>query len=135
MVAMMCEPLVEQKPGNAAGTLAFAPSVEDILAYGLDGSGRVSAHPELWRSYEQQHGHGSVARLLEQEQYRFGPAGSGYQSRVDVSAINHSGDYLKEIAVRSRNLLRNRVANSSGSDRAHYQALLMQLNTALADKL
>ncbi|MDR1755936.1 MAG: zinc-dependent metalloprotease [Culturomica sp.] len=66
---------------------------------------------------------------------RFGPAGQGFQSQVDVSAIDDSADFLANLAIRSRDLLRKAVAKSKGSTRAHYQTLLMKLNTALKDKL
>jgi hypothetical protein len=69
------------------------------------------------------------------QENRFGPAGSGFQSLVDVSSINNSGDLMTDLAIRSRELLRKAVAKSKGSAQAHYRSLLMKLNAALKDKL
>lgn len=65
----------------------------------------------------------------------FGPAGMGYVNTVDVSAIDDSDEYLTDLAMRSRDLLRRAVAFSRGGARIHYQALLVKLNSALKDKL
>ena len=66
---------------------------------------------------------------------RFGPAGMGTLSTVDVSTIDDSADWLTDLALRSRDLLRRAVKRSRGAERVHYQALLIKLNTALKDKL
>nr|AIA99563.1 hypothetical protein [uncultured bacterium contig00003(2014)] len=66
---------------------------------------------------------------------RFGPAGMGFQSEVNISAIDDSAVYLIDLAVRSRDLLYQAISRSRGEDKAHYQALLIGLNDALKDKL
>ncbi|MCL2693456.1 MAG: zinc-dependent metalloprotease [Rikenellaceae bacterium] len=134
MVAMFVEPLEPRAAAAGSGLgYAFAPSVEEIIAYGLDESGIVERYADAYRAYEAEHGRGSVAMLIDAD--RFGPSGLGFQSRVNVAAIDDSANYLIDLAVRSRNLLRGAVASSSGSARAHYQALLTRLNAALKDRL
>jgi hypothetical protein len=65
----------------------------------------------------------------------FGPAGMGIQPEVDVSGIDDSNEYLTDLAIRSRDLLRRRLLHRHRVDRAHYQSLLIKLNSALKDKL
>jgi hypothetical protein len=137
MVAMFCEPFQSSDSSSDTalqGYRAYAPSVEDIILYRLDDSRIVERYAGIFRLYESKHGHGSVAALLQRED-GFGPAGMGIQREVDVSAIDNSADFLIDLAIRSRDLLRKAVANSTGSTRAHYQALLIKINTAFKDKL
>ena len=137
MVAMFCEPLDDKKAaGSGGGLFGFAPSVDEIIAYRLDDSGLIERYADVFRKYEQENGHGSVAaQMCSGESHEFGPAGMGFQNKVNVGAIDDSNNYLTDLAVRSRSLLRNAVASSSGSARAHYQSLLIKLNTVLKDKL
>ncbi len=133
MVKMFCRPLAGDGADSEALT-GFAPSIEEILAYRLDESGEIRGNANLLRRYESKHGHGSVAALLGDKGF-FGPAGMGFQAEVDVDTIDDSADYLTDLAVRSRDLVRRAVRRSKGDDRIHLQALLVDLNKALKDKL
>ena len=66
---------------------------------------------------------------------RFGPAGMGLQDPVYISTIDDSAEWMIEFALRSRHLLERAVRRSHGANRAHYQSLLLKLNTVLKDKL
>jgi hypothetical protein len=134
MVAMFCEPLTADGGSEYEALPAFAPSFEEILAYRLDERGEAKRYAAFLRRYESEHGRGSVSALFRDND-RFGPAGMAYQEDVDISTIDDSANYLIDLAVRSRELLRSAIARSKGKDRVHYQALLVQLNTALKDKL
>ena len=133
MVAMFCEPFAEKKTPDVSGLFGYAPSVDEIILYGLDESRIVEQYADFFRNYEAEHGRGSIAALMHQD--KFGPAGMGFLGRVDVRSIDDSNNYLMDLAIRSRNLLRGAVASSSGSAKAHYQSLLIKLNAALKDKL
>jgi hypothetical protein len=133
MVALFCEPFAEKKA--AASLLGYAPSVEDIIAYRLDETGLVERYADLFRSYEAEHGVGSVACDLPYGEDHFGKTGHAFQSKVNLGAVNEANNYLQVLAIKSRDLLRSRIAGSTGNARAHYQSLLIKLNAALKDKL
>lgn len=130
MVDVFCEPFAEKK-ASTTGLVGFAPSVDEIIAYGLDESGAVERYEDIFRRYEEENGHGSVTELLSLDS--FGSPGMGFLRKVVVSSIDDSAVYLQSLAIRSQRLLRSQVANSSGDARAHYQSLLIKLNKALKD--
>ena len=66
---------------------------------------------------------------------RFGPAGMGLQDPVDITAIDDSPAWMIDLALRSRHLLERAANRSRGANRAHYQSLLLKLNSALSDKI
>jgi mRNA-degrading endonuclease HigB of HigAB toxin-antitoxin module len=147
MVDMFCEPLAE-KTRMMIPTTGFAPSVDEIIAYRLDGTGLVERFADILRQYEDEHGTGSVAQNMDLSEGsclchsgcdhnddHFGKAGYGFQNRVSVTAIDDSESYLQDLAVKSRNLLKNRISGTSGSARTHYQSLLIKLNNSLKDKI
>lgn len=134
MVDLFCEPLKEPSRSASNPLTGFLPSVEEILTYGLDESGRAARFAEPLRLYEAEHGRGSVAREMAADN-RFGTPGYGWQAKVSLGVLDDSKAHLQNLAVRSRTLLRNAVSNTSGTDRTHYQSLLIKLNGALTDKL
>ncbi|MDR3329205.1 MAG: zinc-dependent metalloprotease [Prevotellaceae bacterium] len=136
MVELFCSPFAEKKQSGNALSLPGAASVDDIIAYGLDESGLVARYADACRAYEAEHGHGAIARLLEEaDGHEYGPSGYGFQSKVSLKLIDDSNNYLQVLAIRSRDLLRSKIGAATGSEKAHYQSLLIKLNTALKDKL
>ena len=153
MIDIFCIPLVAMGGGGSSETgltgvagltnVAGAPGIEDILAYGLDESGTVERYADSFRRYEALNGYGSVAAMLygggsrsaSGNDNRFGPPGMNLQDPVDISALDETGNYLAELALRSRDLLQRAAHRSRGATRAHYTVLLMRLNAALKDKL
>jgi hypothetical protein len=148
MVDFFCESLVD-KPVARTNPQGYAPSVDEIIAYGLDGTGLVARYADVFRQYDAEHGYGTVAQALDikqgsllchsehhhSEDVHFGTPGYGWQGRVSVAAIDDSKAYLQDLAVKSRNLLRSRIAGASGNTRTHYLSLLVKLNTVLKDKI
>jgi hypothetical protein len=137
MVKLFCESLPVSRTTSSPG-LSFAPSVDEIIAYGLDDSGLVSRYADLFRIYEDEHGRGTIATALSTSCSSgdgFGTPGYGLQPKVSIAAIDNSKACLQELAMKSRTLLRGRLASTSGPDRTHYQSLLIQLNAALKDKV
>jgi hypothetical protein len=139
MVDMFCEPLVEKQKGGSSSPISlplYAPSVDEIIAYGLDESGAVAQYADVCRAYEAEHGHGAIAALLFPDEHtEFGTPGYGFQAKVTVSLIDETSNFMQVLAIKSRDLLRGKIAGSTGSDRAHYQALLIKLNHVLKDKV
>ncbi|MDR1415094.1 MAG: zinc-dependent metalloprotease [Odoribacteraceae bacterium] len=137
MVNLFCESLAEPAPRGAAAPAAFAPSVDEIIAYGLDETGLVARHADLFRAHDEQHGRGSVAAALVSAtaDNHFGTPGYGFQAKVSVTAIDNSKSCLQDLAVKSRALLRGKLSSTTGAARTHYQSLLIKLNGALKDKI
>jgi hypothetical protein len=135
MVDEFISPLIEKKQ-PASQLLPGYATVDDIVLYGLDETGLVAQYADVLREYEEEHGLGSVAALMDQaENNDFGKTGHGFQSKVSVKQIDDSNTYLTMLAIKSRDLLRSKVGALSGADKAHCQSLLIKLNVALKDKL
>jgi hypothetical protein len=135
MVEEFISPLIEKKATSLQSLPGYA-MVDDIVLYGLDETGLVEQYIDIFHKYEEEHGLGSVAALMEQaESNEFGKTGHGFQSKVSVKQIDDSNTYLTMLAIKSRDLLRSKVGALSGADKAHYQSLLIKLNVALKDKL
>jgi hypothetical protein len=138
MVNMFCEPLIEKK-SSGSSTLSrpsYAPSVDEIIVYRLDESGLVERYADFCRAYDAEHGHGSIAAaLFPNEATEFGTPGYGFQSSVTTTLIDETSNFMQVLAIKSRDLLRSRIATTTGGERAHYQALLIKLNGVLKDKL
>ncbi|MDR1527095.1 MAG: zinc-dependent metalloprotease [Dysgonamonadaceae bacterium] len=149
MVDMFCEALVDKQPASARTALGYSPSVDEIIAYHLDATGLVERFADIFRRYEAENGAGSVAAELNlddssffchsgcghNDDSHFGKTGHGFQGRVTTTLIDDSKALLQDLAVKSRHLLKARLAGTSGSARTHYQSLLIKLNTALKDVL
>lgn len=133
MVDMCCEALADAPAKKSGLPLGFTPSVDEIIAYGLDPTGVVAQFAEQFRALEAKCGPGYVATCMADNQ--FGTPGYGFQQAVKVAAIDETKAHLQNMAVKSRNLLKSRIAGTSGNARVHYQSLLIKLNNALKDKL
>ena len=133
MVDMVCASLNDGGAKKSASPFGFAPSVDEIVAYGLDESGLISRFADQFRAVDEEYGRGYVASNMVADQ--FGTPGYGWQRTVATTAIDDSKAYLQDMAVKSRNLLRSKIGGMSGNAKVHYQALLIKLNNALKDKL
>ena len=81
---------------------AFAPSVEEINAYGLDETGMVNIG-----------------------------SGYGWQRKVTTTAIDDSKVYLQDMLVRVKQLLEGKLSTTDKDTKAHYRALILQIEKAL----
>ena len=133
MVDMVCASLNDGGAKKSASPFGFVPSVDEIVAYGLDESGLISRFADQFRAVDEEYGRGYVASNMVADQ--FGTPGYGWQRTVATTAIDDSKAYLQDMAVKSRNLLRSKIGGMSGNAKVHYQSLLIKLNNALKDKL
>ena len=103
---------------NGVDNCGDMPTPADIEAYGL---GNNCAGGK-WCHFE-----------CDMEQ-QFGKT-NPYLRQVNISSIDQTAEYLQDMAVRSRDLLKSRLGSVSAKDKIHYQSLLIQLNAALKDKI
>lgn len=133
MVDMFCESLSDGVAKKGSSPFGFAPSVDEIIAYGLDESGLIDRFADQFRAVDEEYGRGYVASHMVEDQ--FGTPGYGWQRAVNIAAIDDSKAYMQDMAIKSRNLLKSKIGGTSGSAKVHYQSLLIKLNNALKDKL
>ena len=118
-----------QGPGGATRGLVadpYALSVEDICLYGLDESGFVARYREMFRQAEERQGVGSVARQIGLD--RFGE-GYGWQYAVDVRGVADLDTYFLQMALKTKTMLKARMASLPVEDKAHYQKILFVLES------
>lgn len=104
---------------------SFAPSVDEICAYGLDQSGWVTLYKDKLREIEEIHGRGVVAYRLGLDQFGYG---YNLQRRLKIDDIDESMGYYATMIKNIRQLLQSRMPQANAVDRAHYEAVLLKLN-------
>lgn len=114
-------------PSPSSG-YSFAPSVDEINLYGLDPSGMTKRYLKELKELESRYGQGVLAAQMEK--VGFG-AGYGWQRSVDVTRIDVQDIYMVYMVQKSINLLKSKLPGSTGSDRIHYQGMLIKLEKML----
>ena len=108
----------------------YAPSVSDIVLYGLDPTGYVAEHAQELERIEDEKGIGYVASLLNGGERGFGDkVGYGFQYEVKTDLIDESAAYNLIMLNKIKALVKSRVASASANDKPHYQALLVMLKS------
>ena len=116
---------------SVAPDAAYMPSVDHMVAFGLDRTGMLAGNIDLFRSLDEEYGTGYVAsRILPVE---FGPAGYGWQYRVNTRTVDESKTLFYGEVQRISRLLKSVIPSTSGDTRVHYEALLYNLQKALDD--
>lgn len=133
---------VSKLSGAAAKKLAgeasspYAPSVSDIVLYGLDPTGYVEQHADQMESLDEANGNGYIASLLSDKNHddknlsgrNFGDKiGYGFQFDVKTDLIDESAAYDLQMLNKIKALVRSRIASAPASDNPHYQAILTML--------
>jgi hypothetical protein len=108
---------------------AMLPSVDEIVAYGLDPTGRVAASRDMFRNLDEEHGKGFVASQIF-DQVGIG-TGYAWQPRVNQRTVNNATEVLHGLTLRTKTMLEGRVNSAPAADRAHYQSLLHDINKSL----
>ena len=108
---------------------SFLPSVDHIVAFGLDETGLLAENIDALRALEHENGIGHVASLMGLDKY--GPAGYKWQYRVNLRTIDESKTALFGEVKRVEKLLKNVIPSASGETKTHYEALLYRLQTAM----
>lgn len=110
---------------------AYLPSVDHIIAFGLDESGVVERYAEEFRQLEEESGCGAVAAMLFEGENSFGPAGYGTQGSVNVKVIDESQMHFYGEVLSTKVRLEKLIARSSGINKVHYQNLVEVINKKL----
>ena len=100
---------------------AYRPSLEDVLAYGLDESGLTNKFAGELRREECQD---------MPETIKFG-SGYGWQRQISMLAIDNSDIHIYTLGKRIQRLLESKVSTSQGAELMHYEALLFMLERRL----
>lgn len=130
-VNMVAETFTDKQSRGLFGAVnvqnAYQPSLEDILAYGLDESGLANKYASQLRYLENQ------ALDLNRETIGFG-SGYGWQKEISVLAIDNSEMNIYTLGKRIQRLLESKISTAQGDELAHYEALLFMLERRLKSK-
>ncbi len=120
--------LVRVQSLTSANTTHY-PSIDHLVAFGLDESGLLEANIETLRAIEEEHGVGYIASQLATT--NFGRPGYNWQYRVNLRTIDESKAMLHGEAVRIYDLVTKAAKRSKGDVKVHYQAMQYELEKAL----
>lgn len=124
-VNMVAETFKDKQSGGLFGVVnaqdAYRPSLEDVLAYGLDESGLTNKFAGELRREE--------CRDMP-ETIKFG-SGYGWQRQISMLAIDNSDIHIYTLGKRIQRLLESKVSTSQGAELMHYEALLFMLERRL----
>jgi hypothetical protein bacD2_19357 len=106
-----------------------APSVNEICLYGLDETGFIKQHKDLFDRVESEYGKGYVATQTGLTQFG---EGYGWQKKVKLGTIDDTKTRYCAMTAKLKGLLSSRVQNAPDrASREHYQSMLMELESAL----
>lgn len=109
--------------------LAYMPSVDHIIAFGMEGSDVLQRYLEPLREIELERGRGSVAQMMNDD--NFGPSGYGWQSKVNIKTIDESPMLLYSELLKIERLLRKNLSVADADSKAHYENLLYIIDNKL----
>ena len=109
-------------------------SVDEMIESGMDYTGILRQYRDQFRAFEAEHGTGIIASQLIESRMRMSSDPYGWQREVNVTNIDESLGYNVAMLQKIQNLLQSRVSGANSADKAHYQALLLQVKAALTQK-
>lgn len=121
------------KDGNIVGITnnSSLPSIDELLKYNLYNEPLLKLYSERLRKIEAENGVGSVAQMLQSNEFGNSP---GFLGIINTSNIDNRTAIFQLVAKRIQKLLTAKVNSISDmSTQAHYNSLLVRLNKALAD--
>ena len=104
----------------------FAPSVEEICAFGLDRSGLVKANYEQLKRFEDTYGNGIIASGVTFQEVA---PGYNFMKSVDVDGIDESAAYYTAMIHKVKKLVESRLNSAHKEDQAHYQSILLLIKS------
>lgn len=106
----------------------LAPTVEEIVAYGLDRSGMIARNMDVCRKIESEYGCGVFA--IVPEAVNLFP-GYNFQKEINIESIDESNGCKALLAQKVQSLLKVKVATANDTDKAHYTGMLTAINKSL----
>lgn len=108
-------------PKNISGL----PSLDEIVAYGLDENGVTTHFYDRLKEVERDYGKGTIANHL------FGEDSYPFQGIIVADNISEVGNYQASFLKKAQSLIGSRLASAHRDDKAHYEGLLIKLNQLL----
>lgn len=102
------------------------PSLDEIVAYGLDENGIVVKFYDKLKEVERSYGKGAVAHSL------FGEDAYPYQGLIASQDISEVPNYQSSFLKKAQSLIRSRIGSAHRDDKAHYEGLLIKLDNLLS---
>jgi hypothetical protein len=106
----------------------YAPSLDDIVAYGLDETGVMEKYAGMFEELSAEPMDLNLKKELSLKQFGHG---YGWQHEVNWQAIDNSKVYIYDMALKVKQLLEDTLPSSTGDAKRHYQSLLFTLNRLL----
>ena len=123
-----------QGGGMVLSMLTTDMNVDELIESGMDYTGIIRQYYDQFKAFEAEHGEGIVASQLIESRMKNSQDPYRWQAEVNVGNIDENLGYNVLMLQKIQTLLKNRVGGANAADKAHYQALLLQVNRALSDK-
>ena len=113
---------------QACGSYAYYPSLDDIISYGLDPSGRVARYEEQLRALEERYGNGFVASQMQENSFHY-TIGYGFQSKLKLDNIDEATGLFLSMLTKAKKLITDKLPTAHPNDKGHYQGMLYLLES------
>ncbi|MDE5639961.1 MAG: zinc-dependent metalloprotease, partial [Odoribacter sp.] len=113
---------------QTCGSYAYYPSLDDIISYGLDPSGRVSQYEEQLRLLEDRYGSGFIASQMQENSFHY-TVGYGFQQKLKLDNIDEATGLYLSMLTKAKTLIENKLSIAHPHDKGHYQGMLYLLES------
>ena len=123
-----------QGGGTIISMLTTDMNVDELIESGMDYTGIIRQYYNQFKAFEAEHGEGIIASQLIDSRMTNARDPYRWQGEVNVDNLDENMGYNVLMLQKIQSLLKNRIGGANSADKAHYQALLLQVNRALSDK-
>ncbi len=124
----LAEELTPVEALQACASYAYYPSLDDIISYGLDPSGRVSRYEEQLRLLEDRYGCGFIASQMQEDCFHY-TVGYGFQQKLKLDNIDEATGLYLSMLTKAKTLIENKLSTAHPHDKGHYQGMLYLLES------
>lgn len=124
----LAEELTPVEALQACASYAYYPSLDDIISYGLDPSGRVSRYEEQLRLLEDRYGCGFIASQMQENSFHY-TVGYGFQQKLKLDNIDEATGLYLSMLTKAKTLIENKLPIAHPHDKGHYQGMLYLLES------
>ena len=133
-VAIVNQAMGGGSQGGMVISMLTSLSVDELIESGMDYTGLLRQYYDQFKAFEAEHGTGIIASQLIASRLNAASDPYGWQREVNVGNIDESLGYNVIMLQKIQSLLNSRVGGANAADKAHYQALLLQVRNALTQK-